>query len=207
MLLQLMQQFTGINVVMYYAPKIISIAGFSSTTEQMWGTVIVGIVNVFASLIAVFFVDSWGRRPMLVTSFSIMAFGMGALGTLLHIGIESNFHRYSAIFMLLVFIVGFAMAVGPIVWLLCPEIQPLKGRDFGISVSTTTNWVSNMIVGATFLSMLEKAGSASTFWLYGSLNLFFVLLTLLLVPETKNIGLEEIEKNLMSGKKLRDIGI
>ncbi|MBV4366772.1 sugar porter family MFS transporter [Erwinia sp. BNK-24-b] len=206
MLLQLMQQFTGMNIVMYYAPKIFGIAGFSSTSEQMWGTVIVGLVNVLATLIAIGLVDRWGRKPMLTTSFLVMAIGMGVLGTLLHLGVETDFRKYFAIAMLLIFIVGFAMAAGPVVWLLCSEIQPLKGRDFGITASTTTNWVGNMIVGATFLTMLEKLGNANTFWFYGALNLVFILLTIWLVPETKHVTLEHIERNLMKGKALRDIG-
>jgi len=114
--------------------------------------------------------------------------------------------QYTAIVMLLLFIVGFAMAAGPVIWLLCSEVQPLKGRDFGITLSTTTNWVANMIVGATFLTLLESFGNANTFWLYGGLNLLFILITLWLVPETKNVSLEHIERNLMQGKALRDIG-
>lgn len=206
MLLQVMQQFTGMNVVMYYAPKIFNIAGFSSTSEQMWGTVIVGLVNMLATLIAIFFVDRWGRKPMLTTSFLVMAVGMGVLGTLLHIGVETDFRKYFAVAMLLMFIVGFAMAAGPVIWLLCSEIQPLKGRDFGITASTTTNWVGNMIVGATFLTMLDQLGNANTFWFYGALNLVFIVLALMLVPETKHVTLEHIERNLMKGKALRDIG-
>jgi len=131
---------------------------------------------------------------------------MGVLGTMLHFGIHSAGAQYFAVGMLLMFIVGFAMSAGPLIWVLCSEIQPLKGRDFGITVSTTTNWIANMIVGATFLTMLNTLGNANTFWVYGLLNLFFILLTVMLIPETKNVSLEHIERNLMAGKKLRDIG-
>ncbi|OVE62028.1 D-galactose transporter GalP [Klebsiella variicola] len=141
-LLQVMQQFTGMNVIMYYAPKIFELAGYANTTEQMWGTVIV----------------------------------------------------------------GFAMSAGPLIWVLCSEIQPLKGRDFGITCSTATNWIANMIVGATFLTMLNSLGSANTFWVYGGLNVLFILLTIWLIPETKNVSLEHIERNLMQGRPLREIG-
>jgi len=108
--------------------------------------------------------------------------------------------------MLLFFIVGFAMSAGPLVWTLCSEIQPLKGRDFGIGVSTFTNWITNMVVGFTFLSLLNTIGNASTFWLYAGLNAVFIVLTFWLVPETKGVTLEQIERNLMAGKRLRDIG-
>lgn len=69
-----------------------------------------------------------------------------------------------------------------------------------------TNWITCAIVGATFLSLVDTLGSAHTFWLYAFLNGFFIVLTMAFVPETKNVTLEQIEKNLMSGKKLRDIG-
>ena len=205
-LLQVMQQFTGMNVIMYYAPKIFDLAGFASTEQQMWGTVIVGLVNVLATFIAIGLVDRLGRIPTLILGFIVMAIGMGTLGTMMHIGITSSVAQYFAIFMLLMFIVGFAMSAGPLIWVLCSEIQPLKGRDFGITCSTATNWIANMIVGATFLTMLNNLGSAHTFWVYAALNLVFIFITLALIPETKNISLEHIERNLMAGKPLRNIG-
>ncbi|EIC82506.1 sugar transporter [Serratia sp. M24T3] len=204
--LQVMQQFTGMNVIMYYAPKIFGLAGFASSAEQMWGTVIVGLVNVLATFIAIGLVDRWGRKPTLILGFLVMAVGMGILGTMLHIGVESMAAKYFSIAMLLMFIVGFAMSAGPLIWVLCSEIQPLKGRDFGITVSTATNWIANMIVGATFLTMLDSLGNANTFWVYGALNVVFIFITLALIPETKNVSLEHIERNLMSGKALKDIG-
>ena len=205
-LLQVMQQFTGMNVIMYYAPKIFELAGYANTTEQMWGTVIVGLTNVLATFIAIGLVDRWGRKPTLILGFIVMAAGMGVLGSMMHIGIHSSTAQYIAVLMLLMFIVGFAMSAGPLIWVLCSEIQPLKGRDFGITCSTATNWIANMIVGATFLTMLNSLGSANTFWVYGGLNVLFILLTLWLIPETKNVSLEHIERNLMQGRPLREIG-
>jgi SP family galactose:H+ symporter-like MFS transporter len=89
-LLQVMQQFTGMNVIMYYAPKIFELAGYTNTTEQMWGTVIVGLTNVLATFIAIGLVDRWGRKPTLILGFIVMAAGMGVLGTMMHIGIHSH---------------------------------------------------------------------------------------------------------------------
>ncbi|MDR3434778.1 MAG: sugar porter family MFS transporter [Rouxiella aceris] len=205
-LLQVMQQFTGMNVIMYYAPKIFGLAGFASTSEQMWGTVIVGLVNVLATFIAIGLVDRWGRKPTLKLGFLVMAIGMGVLGTMMHIGVESTVAKYFSIAMLLMFIIGFAMSAGPLIWVLCSEIQPLKGRDFGITVSTATNWIANMIVGATFLTMLDSLGNANTFWVYAALNVVFIFITIALIPETKNVSLEHIERNLMNGKALKNIG-
>ncbi|WP_041070186.1 sugar porter family MFS transporter [Candidatus Ishikawella capsulata] len=206
MLLQIMQQFTGMNIIMYYSPKLFEIAGFATVTQKMIGTIIVGVVNVFATFIAIGVVDRLGRRPLLMLGFLIMSIAMFALATILHIGVHTTLDKYLAVAMLLIFIGGFGMSAGPLIWVLCSEIQPLKGRDFGLTVSTSTNWIANLVVGGSFLTLLNKLGNANTFWLYSILNLIFVLLTLLLIPETSNISLEHIERNLMSGNKLRDIG-
>ncbi|MFC1643763.1 sugar porter family MFS transporter [Candidatus Omnitrophota bacterium] len=205
--LQAVQQFTGMNVIMYYAPKIFNIAGFTTTTQAMWGTVLVGLVNVLATFIAIAFVDRLGRKPILFIGFVVMGLSMGALGLMFHIGMQvSQAVQFAAIGALLVFIIGFAMSTGPIIWVICSEIYPLRGRDLGITTSTATNWLCNAIVGATFLTLLNVLGPANTFWLYGSLNLLFIAFLFLFVPETKGISLEKIERNLMSGKRLVRIG-
>ena len=204
-LLQAVQQFTGMNVVMYYAPRIFKDMGYD-THAQMWFTAAVGLTNVLATLIAFAFVDRLGRKPILYAGFTIMAVGLGVVGTMMGLGINSRGEQFFTVGMLLVFIVGFAMSAGPLIWTLCSEVQPLKGRDFGIACSTFTNWVTNMIVGATFLSLLSGIGNAATFWLYAALNALFLIVTFFLVPETKGVTLEQIERNLMSGKPLRKIG-
>ena len=204
-LLQLVQQLTGINVVMYYAPRIFQSMGYN-TEAQMWFTAAVGLTNVLATFIAIAYVDRWGRKPILYAGFVVMAVGLGIVGTLMHLGINTPSEQLLAVAMLLVFIIGFAMSAGPLVWTICSEIQPLKGRDFGIGASTLTNWVVNMVVGATFLTLLNNFGHAQTFWLYAALNASFIWFTYALVPETKGVTLEQIERKLMHGVRLRDIG-
>jgi len=204
-MLQLVQQFTGMNVVMYYAPRIFQSMGYD-TAAQMWFTAVVGLTNVLATFIAIGLVDRWGRKPILYTGFTVMAIGLGVVGTMMHLGINSHAEQTLTVAMLLFFIVGFAMSAGPLIWTLCSEVQPLKGRDFGIGASTVTNWIANMIVGATFLSLLNGIGHAATFWLYAALNLLFLIFTWALVPETKGVTLEQIERKLMHGARLRDIG-
>jgi MFS transporter, SP family, galactose:H+ symporter len=204
-MLQVVQQLTGINVVMYYAPRIFQAMGYD-VVAQMWFTAAVGLTNVLATFIAIGFVDRWGRKPILYAGFAAMAIGLGVVGTTMHLGIATEGQQLLAVAMLLIFIVGFAMSAGPLVWTICSEIQPLKGRDFGIACSTLTNWVVNMIVGATFLTLLNDFGRAQTFWLYAGLNVLFLWFTHALVPETKGVTLEEIEGKLMSGARLRDIG-
>lgn len=205
--LQIIQQLTGINVVMYYAPKIFALAGFENVNEQMWGTVIVGLTNVLATFIAIAFVDKLGRKPIMYAGFVVMGLALLTVGTIFNSDIEHNpALGYPAIGALLVFIIGFAMSAGPIIWVICSEIYPLAGRDLGVTCSTATNWISNAIVGQTFLTMLATFGGGNTFLLYGGLNVLFIVFFLIFVPETKGISLEQIERNLMSGLKLRKIG-
>ena len=209
MLLQAMQQFTGINIILYYAPKIFSEAGFATTEQQMIATVICGATNVLATLIAMKTVDKQGRKPILKIGFGGIALGTFLLGVCLFMidaGYTALWISIIAVIATLFTIASFAMSAGPVVWILCSEIQPLKSRDFGIACSTTMNWICNMIIGATFLTLLNNAGTAQTFWIYTGMNMLFIALTMQLVPETKGVSLEKIEKNLMEGKPLKDIG-
>ncbi|STH09835.1 arabinose-proton symporter [Escherichia coli] len=166
MLLQAMQQFTGMNIIMYYAPRIFKMAGFTTTEQQMIATLVVGLTFMFATFIAVFTVDKAGRKPALKIGFSVMALGTLVLGYCLmqfDNGTASSGLSWLSVGMTMMCIAGYAMSAAPVVWILCSEIQPLKCRDFGITCSTTTNWVSNMIIGATFLTLLDSIGAAGTF--------------------------------------------
>ena len=166
MLLQAMQQFTGMNIIMYYAPRIFKMAGFTTTEQQMIATLVVGLTFMFATFIAVFTVDKAGRKPALKMGFSVMALGTLVLGYCLmqfDNGTASSGLSWLSVGMTMMCIAGYAMSAAPVVWILCSEIQPLKCRDFGITCSTTTNWVSNMIIGATFLTLLDSIGAAGTF--------------------------------------------
>ena len=176
----------------------------------MIATVICGLTNVLATLIAMKTVDKSGRKPILKVGFAGIALGTFLLGVCLYMinaGFSAAWISFVAVLMTLFTITSFAMSAGPVVWILCSEIQPLKSRDFGVACSTTTNWIVNMIIGATFLTLINQFGIAVTFWIYTVLNILFVVLTILLIPETKGISLEKIEKNLMDGKPLKDIGV
>ncbi|BBG31450.1 sugar porter family MFS transporter [Zymobacter palmae] len=205
-LIQAMQQFAGINIVIYYAPKIFEMANFHGTTAQLWSTVAVGVVNLLATIVAVAFADRWGRKPILYAGFAIMAISMAVLGAILYVTAFNFALQIIAVLAVLVFIVGFAMSIGPLAWALCAEIQPTQGRDFGLGCSTIANWISNMVIAAYFLVVLDALGGPLTFALLAAANAVFFVLTFLLIPETKGVQLEEIEGNLMKGMPLRRLG-
>jgi MFS transporter, SP family, galactose:H+ symporter len=207
MLLQFMQQFTGANVILYYAPKILGLAGIATGSDRMWGTVAIGVLMALATFIAVSQVDRMGRKPLLYIGYAVMGACMLGMGVLFTVGMGTVFSAGIAIALLIAFVISYAMSAAPVIWILCSEIQPLNGRDFGVSCSTVTNWVSNFIVGATFLSLLTTLGTGKTFCMYAALNFLFIVLVYLLLPETKGVTLENIERKLMSGMRLRNIGI
>lgn len=204
-ILQIIQQFTGMNVMMYFSPKIFEISGFIGTKNQLLSTLLVGLVNVLSTIIAIISVDKLGRKPILYIGFTIMAIGMSILSLVLYIG-TLKIIQYLSIISLLIFVAGFAMSAGPIIWIICAEIQPLYGRDFGISCSTIANWLANMLLGTFFLTILNKLGGPITFILLALANISFIIFTIFVIPETKGISLEKIEKNLMNGKSLRNLG-
>lgn len=205
--LQIMQQLSGINVVMYYAPRIFKMAGFESTSGQMWGTITIGCANVLATVVAIALIDRIGRKPIMYFGFVMMALSMVTVGMLFNKSLEHSpqlgFYVLTA---LLIFILSFAVSSGPITYVLCAEIFPLAGRDLGITFTTAASWLSTAAVGGTFLTMIDKIGSQNTFLTYGILQVFFLLFFFYLVPETKGVSLECIEKNLLAGKPLREIG-
>jgi MFS transporter, SP family, galactose:H+ symporter len=207
MVLQVIQQLTGINIIMYYAPRIFGMLGFGDVNGQMWGSVLIGIVNILATFIAIAFVDKIGRKPIMYAGFAVMGISLGLLG--LFLSGEHHFlslSGYYAVLALLAFVTGFAMSAGPIIWVLCSEIFPLAGRDLGVTFSTSMNWISNAIVAGTFLTVINIAGKGNTFFLLAGLQVLFILFFVAFVPETKGVSLEHIEANLMAGKPLRLLG-
>lgn len=205
--LQVMQQLSGINVVMYYAPRIFKMAGFESTSGQMWGTITIGIANVLATVVAIVLIDRLGRKPIMYFGFVMMFLSMVAVGILFNKSFEhSQLLGFYVLTALLVFILSFAVSSGPITYVICSEIFPLAGRDLGITFTTAASWLSTAAVGGTFLTMINKIGSESMFLIYGILQVFFLIFFFYFVPETQGVSLEHIEKNLFAGKPLRKIG-
>ncbi|QDH15362.1 sugar porter family MFS transporter [Oecophyllibacter saccharovorans] len=205
MLLMIIQQFAGINIIMYYAPKVLEEAHFSPA-GQMWGTALIGFVNFVMTFVAVLYSDRLGRKPLLYMGFGGMAISMGLLAFLLSLPTESHFDQMAILVLIIIFVGAFAMSVGPLPWVICSEIQPAKGRNFGMTVSTATNMCCNFLIGLTFLSILEALGPSNTFWLFTGFNVAAIILVYFFVPETKDVPMEKLDERLMRGVRLRDLG-
>lgn len=202
--LGILQQFVGINTVMYYGPYIFKAAGFKGASSQIMATFGMGVINTIVSIIAVFIVDKLGRRRLLMWGMGVATISLFIVGLLFHSHLA--FSRAAMVIFMMTYIAGYAISIGSLFWLVIAEIYPLQIRGLAMSFVAGVQWLANFIVALTFLSILNYVGPQLTFWLYGSMSAATILFTYFMVPETKNISLELIEKNLEAGKPARELG-
>jgi len=200
------QQATGINTIIYYAPTIFEFAGFGSHRVAILATVGVGAVNVLMTLVAIWLLDKVGRKPLLYVGMTGMVLSLAVLGIAFYLPSMSGFLKWIAVGSVVVYIASFAISLGPIFWLMIAEIYPLKIRGRAMSLATVANWGFNMLVAATFLTLIEKLGKAGTFWLFSFVAVLGIVYCYFFVPETKGYTLEEIEEHLHSGQGLHKLG-
>lgn len=191
-LLMMFSQFSGINAIMYYSTKIFTTAGVG-IADSFTSSAVVGLVNVVFTFVAIALVDKAGRRPLLIVGLVVQVLALAAVGLMFQAGFQGVGLQAAII----VFIAAFAMALGPIPWILCSEIFPTRVRGRAMSVATFVIWTSCYIVAWTFpmLNDSPRIGPAFTFWIYSGCSLLGLLFVLALVPETKGRSLEEIEKS------------
>ena len=200
------QQVTGINTIIYYAPTIFQLAGFEDASSSILATIGIGVVNVLATIAAMFFLDRLGRRPLLLTGLAGMGITLAVLSFAFHIGANSPMLRWVAITCTFLYIICFAFSLGAMLWLLVSEIFPLEVRATAMSVAILSCWFWNFVVSATFLSLLNYFGPSLTFLGYTIMCGFSLIFCYYKVPETSGVTLEQIEENIRRRLPLRDIG-
>ena len=205
--LGILQQFVGINTVMYYGPTIFHTAGFQSTAADVLATFGMGLVNTLMSIISVFIVDKLGRRQLLLGGLTVATLSLAIVGIIFHINANSIWSRWIALIALVTYIAGYSISIGNLFWLIISEIYPLRIRGLAMSFVTAVQWGANFIVAMSFLTIVHTFGPAITFWLYGCMCLFGIIFTFYFVPETKGISLEQIELNLQAGKPTKQLGM
>jgi SP family xylose:H+ symportor-like MFS transporter len=188
------QQFVGINVVLYYGPEIFKNVGFD-TNASLFQTIIVGAVNLLFTVVAIRTVDKLGRKPLQIIGALVMAVAMLALGTAFACQIQG----LTALMCMLLYIAGFAVSWGPVVWVLLSEIFPNQIRGKAMAVAVAAQWIANYLVSSTFPILNENPYLLNTFhrgfayWIYCVMSLLAALF-MLMVPETKGKTLEQLEK-------------
>jgi sugar porter (SP) family MFS transporter len=192
MLLAVFSQITGINTVLYYGSIIVSehFPG-QSTSMALVANVIIGTVNFLLTIVAMVFLDRWGRRAILM----IASGGMGIALALLVVGL--NVPGISPLLMLgciLLYVAFFALGMGPGPWLIISEIFPTKIRGRAASIATSTLWSGTLLVTLTFLSLVKVLNLWGIFAIYGALSFVCLIFVWKMVPETKGRTLEQIQQ-------------
>jgi sugar porter (SP) family MFS transporter len=203
--LAIFQQFTGINAIIYYADTIFAAAGFNSPTTQSLATLwAVGGVNMFATLIAVLWVDRFGRKPLLLIGSAGMFVSL-----LVVAGAFFELHKVTAsthasggptnagilaLIGLVGFIAAFAFSLGPVVWTVINEVFPAHVRGRGVAIATAVNWLAAWLVAQTFLSLVDVLTTEGTFLLFAGFCALTFVYVRFFVPETKGRTLEEIQQ-------------
>ncbi len=201
-MLSVFQQAVGINAVLYFAPRIFETMGMGNPMVQ---TVIMGVVNILFTLLAVFTVEKWGRKPLLI--YGSIGMALGAFGVALS-NIIAGMPAIVAVASIMFYSASFMFSWGPICWVLISEIFPNTIRGAAVAIAVAFQWIFNFIVSSTFLPMYnmrlgemgDKFGHMFAYALYGVLCVVAAIFVWKLVPETKGKTLEDMNK-LWSKKK------
>lgn len=190
--LTVIQQVTGINTIIYFAPTIFKFAGFEQDRAAILATSLVGTVNVLFTFVAIYLLDRIGRKPLLITGLAGMVLSLFILGFGFLLP-NSPLTGWISLVAMMFYIAFFAYSLGPIGWLVNSEIYPLKVRGRAMGLATCANWISNFLITMTFLYLIQWFGKTGTFWLYGIIGLFGIWFIIRVIPETKGRSLESIE--------------
>lgn len=186
-LLSVFQQFVGINVALYYAPRIFESMG-AEKDASMLQTVVMGLVNVIFTVVAILTVDKWGRKPLLMVGSVGMAIGMFAIGALAFMKVIG----ISTLVFIIIYTASFMMSWGPITWVLISEIFPNKIRGKAVAIAVAAQWAANYFISSTYPAMMEFS-SGMTYCFYGAMSVLSFFFVWKMVPETKGKTLEEME--------------
>ncbi len=215
------QQFTGINTIIYYSPKIFLMSGFADAQAAVWASVSVGVVNVGFTILSLFMIDKLGRRKLYFIGVTGLVVALIAMGTCF--ALQSTLGdsiKWVTISLIWVYIAFFAISLGPLGWLIISEVFPLSVRGIGSSIGALSNWLFNGVVAFTFFKLVkgltlpgtsimlkgENLGNpAGAFFLYALVGILSIVWGYFYIPETKNVTLEKIEEHWREKTKPRQI--
>lgn len=186
-LLSVFQQFVGINVVLYYAPRIFESMG-AAKDASMLQTIVMGLVNVIFTIVAILTVDKLGRKPLLITGSIGMAIGMFGVAGMAY----SNVIGLGTLIFIIIFTASFMMSWGPICWVLISEIFPNRIRGQAVAIAVAAQWAANYFISSTYPSMMDFS-NVLTYTFYGLMSIISAIFVWKMVPETKGKSLEEME--------------
>ena len=184
-------QFTGVNIVIYYGPTILEDAGFALDSALQF-QVAIGVINLIFTLIALWKIDQWGRRPLLIWGMT------SVFVSLLIIAIQFSLGNTGGIWiviMLCIYMASLAISINAVIWVLTGEIFPNRLRGRAMSIATFANWATNFFTAFLFPWYVSKIGMGAGFFTFAGMCLMATIFFYKYVPETKGKSLEEIEKS------------
>lgn len=185
------QQLTGINAIIYYAPTIFKSIGFASNQSALLITIFIGLINFLMTFVALALVDKLGRKPLLYIGLSGM---LSSLLVMSFVFVSSlALMKYLAIVFCAIYIISFSMSLGPVAFILVSEVFPLRYRANAMSLAIVTNFLFNFFVSGLFPLALSKIGGFYTFMIFAFICVLGLLFVKFVVFETKGVSLEEIE--------------
>ncbi|WP_244226770.1 sugar porter family MFS transporter [Paenibacillus protaetiae] len=187
--LAVLQQVTGINAVLYYAPEIFQSMG-TGTDSSLVQTIFIGVVNVLFTILAIWLIDKVGRKLLLLVGSGLMTICLAVIGLAFHTGHTTG---PLVLVFILIYVAAFAVSLGPVVWVVLSEIFPNRIRGRATAIASMALWAADYAVSQSFPPLLDSAGPAPTFWIFGVMGVITFFFTLRVVPETKGKSLEEIE--------------
>jgi sugar porter (SP) family MFS transporter len=186
-------QVSGINAIIYYAPRIFEMTGLGRNSSLL-STVGIGVVNFIFTLIAINFIDRIGRKTlMLIGSIGLIS----TLGLVAQAFYTQNFSGWAVTIYLLVYIAFFAFSQGAVIWVFMAEIFPNQVRAKGQTLGSFTHWIMAAIIAFSFPMLAEKLGGGNTFLFFCIMMVLQLLFVWKLMPETKGQSLEQIERSLV----------
>jgi SP family arabinose:H+ symporter-like MFS transporter len=186
-------QLTGVNIVVYYGPTIMREAGVALGGALQY-QVLLGVINLVFTVVALWKIDSWGRRPLLIGGMALVAVTLAATATLMFAGAPA-FWIVLALGLYMAFV---AVSICAVIWVLTPEVFPNRVRGRGASLSTFANWLTNSAGAFLFPWYVAQYGMYAGFLTFSLLCVVATLFFWKLVPETKGKTLEEIERHWTS---------
>ena len=200
-MLAVFQQLVGINTIVYYAPTILSAAGYARSVAIL-NSVGLASLSIVATLIAASIVDRVGRRPLMLGGVAAMAGSMAVIGVVFFSsGLHSAGGKAAAVACLAVFKFAFSISWGPLVWVMLPELLPLHVRGTAMGAAVFLNWATNFVVSLLF-PVLLAVGAGMVFETFAGFGVIAFVLTIRWLPETAGRSLESIQLEQMS----EDIG-
>lgn len=192
--LAVFNQLSGINVILYYAPMIFEKTGIAADTAMLQA-VAIGVTNMVFTLIAMLFIDKFGRKTLLLIGAAGMFISLGGAAIRFY---QNDFSGMGILVYIIGFIASFAFSQGAVIWVFLAEVFPNKVRGQGQALGSFVHWIMNAIIAWIFPVMLSGMGGGAVFMFFAVMMIPFFIFVWKVMPETKGRSLEELEKYVMT---------